>query len=182
MIDRKTGGPIKIWSRPPCPRAQEEGGSDRTRYRVEPDALLPVPEESAPDELESDDGPLFNWPGADSEAPPWLLDEPDVPADVPLELDVLVSDEPVPELLSIEPVPAVEPPTVDPAGGELAPALEPPDSANAGAAVRISTDAATASFAVFTVSSMLSDATPKWRKVQELRFHRGRVPLILVSG
>lgn len=113
---------------------------------------------------------------------PGLLEEPDVPEDVPLELDVLESDDPVPELLSIELVPAVVPPTVEPAGGELALALEPLDAANAGAAVRIRTDAATASFTVFIISSMLSDATAEWPKVQELRFQRGRVPLILVSG
>lgn len=105
-----------------------------------------------------------------------------MPEDVPLEFVALESDDSVPALLSIEPVPAVVPPTVEPAGGELAPALEPLDAANAGAAVRIRTDAATASFAVFIVSSMLSDATAEWPKAQELRFQRGPVPLIFSLG
>lgn len=90
---------------------------------------------------------------------PGLLDEPEVPEDVPLEPDVLESDDPVPVLLSMVLVPVVVPPMVDPAGGGLAPALEPLDSANAGEPARRTAETATASFAVFIVSSMLRSAT-----------------------
>jgi hypothetical protein len=91
------------------------------------------------------------------------VDEPDVPDDVPLELEpdpnVSEPDEPEPELF-IEPDPEVDPPT-DELPDVLPPALEPLDSANAGAAKRIRAEAATASLAVFIVSSNVVGFFPR---------------------